>query len=282
MKAGRICMPGSKKALHLGDPESLYGVITFVLNMRGELGNIISDWHHSHQTHSPKWLDFTFVILISLVLVVSNWTAINTANLEVEDFAANSLLIQDAKSLTLLKGNYSRVGFNHPGPAILYVLAAGEVVFYDWLHIVKSPLSGQLIAVTLYTAFWVVLIWRMIAAMTHQLAASFLTVSVFLIYAVLCDHRFLTGMWFPHLYFFPFAAMLVAASRLMSGNTDFLKALAISCGFLISVRSKPRTDATLPASSLSPARCTLAHRPFLLRVMRLSKSNLEHHEKESG
>jgi hypothetical protein len=215
------------------------GVIHFALKMAGDLGNIplreniTLDWHHSHHKHSRKWLDFAPFILISLVLVVSNWTAINTVNFETSDFAANSLLIQDAKSLTLLKGNYSRVGFNHPGPAILYVLGAGEVVFYDWLHIVKSPFSGQLIAIALYSAFWIVLIWRMILAMTHRLTASFLTVSVFLLYAMLCDHHFLTGMWFPHLYFFPFAAMLVAASRLMSGNKDFLKALAISCGFLI-------------------------------------------------
>jgi hypothetical protein len=158
--------------------------------MRGELRNNSLDWRHSHQTHSPKWLTFTLFILISLVLVASNWTGVNTVNFELSDFAANSLLIQDAKSLTLLKGNYSRVGFNHPGPAILYVLAAGEVVFYDWLHIVKSPFSGQLIAVALYAAFWIVLIWRMLVAMTHHLAASFLTVSVFLLYAVLCDHNF--------------------------------------------------------------------------------------------
>ena len=41
------------------------------------------------------------------------------------------------------------------------------------------------------------------------------------------------------------------------------------------IKLKPLTAATLPALSLSPARCTLAHLPFLLRVMRLSKSNLE-------
>jgi hypothetical protein len=43
-----------------------------------------------------------------------------------EDFdaGANSILIQQAMRFTLLIGNYSREGFNHPGPAYMYVQAA--------------------------------------------------------------------------------------------------------------------------------------------------------------
>src|SRR5688500_16653540 len=63
------------------------------------------------------------------------------------DFAANSLLIQDAKSFDLLVGHYSRIGFNHPGPAILYFQALGEYVFYDLTHLVGAPFAGQLLSV---------------------------------------------------------------------------------------------------------------------------------------
>ena len=81
-------------------------MIQFVLEMRGELGNIILDWRHSHQTHSPKWLAFTLFILISLVLVVSNWTAINTVNFELSDCFPDdrakhlTLWLPEAKSVT--------------------------------------------------------------------------------------------------------------------------------------------------------------------------------------
>jgi hypothetical protein len=65
------------------------------------------------------------------------------AGIELGDFAANSLLIQKAKSLSLFTGNYSCVGFNHPGPTILYVLTAGEVFFFDWtpLPVLRFPVS---------------------------------------------------------------------------------------------------------------------------------------------
>ena len=85
-------------------------------------------------------------VLVAVALVASQLGPIGTVNHEVGDFAANSLLIQDAKRLHLAVGNYSRVGFNHPGPAILYVLAFGELIFHDWLHVVPAPRSGQLVA----------------------------------------------------------------------------------------------------------------------------------------
>src|SRR5262249_36279219 len=80
-----------------------------------------------------------FFFAFALALVIINRHNIANAHFEDTDFAANSLLIQDAKSLKLFKGNYSRIGFNHPGPAILYVLALGELLFYDWTRIAQSP-----------------------------------------------------------------------------------------------------------------------------------------------
>jgi len=54
------------------------------------------------------------------------------------DAGANSILITQAKHFTLLVGNYSREGFNHPGPAYLYVQAAGEWLLDDTLHLFTS------------------------------------------------------------------------------------------------------------------------------------------------
>lgn len=179
------------------------------------------------------WQPFALFLLLSIFLVACGWSVIQGAGHEAGDFAANSLLIQDAKSLTLLKGNYSRVGFNHPGPAILYVLAFGELVLHDWLPLTNSPVGGQLMAVALYSAFWLVLMFGMLRRMTGALVPAVLGLSLFALGAVYLEHMLILGMWFPHLYFFPFAAMLLAGSRLVHGHTDTLTPLALASGFLV-------------------------------------------------
>jgi len=57
--------------------------------------------------------------------------------------AATDMLVQDAKRLALLHGNYSRVGFYHPGPHLFYLMAAGEFLFRDLLGIAKSTEAAQ-------------------------------------------------------------------------------------------------------------------------------------------
>jgi hypothetical protein len=43
------------------------------------------------------------------------------------DAAINGLSVLRAEHLQQLVGNYSRVGFHHPGPGYMYLLGAGEV-----------------------------------------------------------------------------------------------------------------------------------------------------------
>jgi hypothetical protein len=185
-------------------------------------------------THRYSRVPAALLLLALFALMAwTGWPQIMAPNIELGDFAANSLLIQDAKSLHLIYGNYSRVGFNHPGPAILYVLAAGELVLHDWLHLVPSPLSGQLLAVCLYNAAWITVVFALMRRIAGSGAAAMVFLAVFLLAVALCDWRIFDGLWFPHLYFFPFAALLVAMSRLLYGRTDMLVALAVASGFLI-------------------------------------------------
>ena len=183
--------------------------------------------------YCSRWSQAALLIMIIIVLLASNWTVINATNYEISDYAANSLLIQDAKSLSLLTGNYSRIGFNHPGPAILYILAFGELALYDWLNIVKSPFSGQLVAVAFYNGFWIFLIFRLINKVTKSIAATALATSIFLLATALFNYQFFMGIWFPYLYYFPFVILIISASRLINGNVDSLQSLALSSGFLI-------------------------------------------------
>ena len=172
-------------------------------------------------------------VLVACALIASQIGTILTVNHEVGDFAANSLLIQEAKRLHLAVGNYSRVGFNHPGPAILYVLAFGELVLHDWLHLVPSPLSGQVVAGCLYNAAWIVLIVALVRRSGAALVPALLFAAVAVLMIARSDHAIVNGIWFPHLYVLPYAAMLVALARLVYGHADSLKALAVASGFLI-------------------------------------------------
>ena len=47
------------------------------------------------------------------------------------------------------------------------------------------------------------------------------------------NQEFFASLWFPHLYFFPFAAFLVSVSRLVYGKTDSLLTVVLSAGFLM-------------------------------------------------
>lgn len=168
-----------------------------------------------------------------LVLCGLNWHAIVTATDEMGDAAANSLLVQDAKVLALLVGNYSRVGFNHPGPALLYVLAFGEWAFHDVLHVVRSPFAGQLVAVALYDAGWIVTGFCLLRRLAGSSSDAALTGAIFLLAAVCENPETLPSAWFPHLYILPFAVSLVAFASLACGRVDAVVALAVCVGMLI-------------------------------------------------
>ena len=47
------------------------------------------------------------------------------------DFALNSMLVNHTHHSVQLVGNYSRVGFDHPGPVYIYVLSVGQTLFHD-------------------------------------------------------------------------------------------------------------------------------------------------------
>ncbi|MDN4053444.1 hypothetical protein QPK32_10170 [Massilia sp. YIM B02763] len=205
-------------------------------------------------------------LLIGAALAAACWPMIQAAGTEAGDFAANSLLVQDAKRLHLLYGNYSRVGFNHPGPAILYVLAAGELLFHDWLHVVPSPFGGQLLAALLYNAAWMTLVFAIVRRSAGALQAL-LFVAVFVLATLTIDPALVNGMWFPHMYFFPYAAMLAAIAPLAYGRSDTLKALAVSSGFLVNghVSFVPMLGITL--ALVLAANWLLSRRDPALRIL---------------
>lgn len=184
---------------------------------------------------NPSYFQVTSLLCFLIFFVVICYSMkkyIGQNNFEVGDFAANSLLVQQAKEHMLLFGNYSRVGFNHPGPAIIYFLAAGEVILFDHLEIVRSAFSGQLVAVAFYNSIWIALIWRVLYFTLRRIDAAAASLLVFLLLSALLDHQVFGGIWFPHLYFFPFSVALFASSVIVRGELRFLPSFAFACGVL--------------------------------------------------
>ncbi len=68
---------------------------------------------------------FAALAFLAAVLLV-NAGLFRTPIYEHTYYALNSLQVHEAKALRALLGNYSRWRFHHPGPAMFYVLAAGE------------------------------------------------------------------------------------------------------------------------------------------------------------
>lgn len=172
-----------------------------------------------------------FVIFGSIVLL-AGWHIVSATGLEGGDFAANSILIQSAKHFTLTLGNYSRVGFNHPGPAILYVLAAGEALFHDRLGWV-TPVGGQLIAAMLYNAAWIGIVSVLIRRMGWNVAWTCAVVCIAVAAMAIRDPGDFDNLWFPYLYALPFLTFTVALAAVDYGDRPAWIGLAVAVGFLV-------------------------------------------------
>ncbi|MFM0499343.1 hypothetical protein [Paraburkholderia caffeinilytica] len=180
------------------------------------------------------WVVFVVsAICVALFIIVFGQTFSSVQLHESGDFAANSLLVLQAKHFSLLVGNYSRVGFNHPGPAFLYVLAAGEIAFFDLTRWVTSPFSGQIYAVALLSGFWIASIGVLLRRMQGSMPAAVTTTALFVGVTAYINYQAFAGTWFPHLYYFAFAAFTVSLAALIMGRRDGLLLLAVSLGFLL-------------------------------------------------
>jgi uncharacterized membrane protein YhaH (DUF805 family) len=101
---------------------------------------------HCATSRRPWWIWTLPAAALLLVLISQNTFLFNTHLYEQGDSAADSILVGQAMRLDLLVGHYSRYGFHHPGPAYMYLLALGQGLCYDLLHIVPTPWNGQFFA----------------------------------------------------------------------------------------------------------------------------------------
>jgi hypothetical protein len=174
----------------------------------------------------------TCFLAVASVLLVKNRGLFDAPIREDGDFAANSIIIDDAKHFDLLVGNYSRQLFSHPGPAAFYLQGAGEAVFYDALDVAPAPFNGQALAVLLQNSLLVALV----IALVYRAARSWLAVITALTVVIAFASSYgdvLSSTWMPYYYFPPFLLLLVATASLAAGEGYALPCVVLAGGLLV-------------------------------------------------
>lgn len=216
---------------------------------------------------SGRWVWLAAFGAVAILLLARSQFLFTTRLYETADEAANSILVQQAMHFTLLHGNYSRVGFFHPGPAYLYVMAAGQWLFHDVMHIVPTPWNGQLIAILLLssaevaTVAWVVYRWAgsvWAAAVAVALVIG-LAAAVDVNVPAVINRDILGANWMPDMYVPTFLAFVVAAASVAAGRTSHLGVLAATGWLAIHGHAEflffvPLIVAAAAAAALWPAR----------------------------
>jgi hypothetical protein len=163
--------------------------------------------------------------------IVRNRWIFTDARIEDGDFAVNSILIDQAKHLTLLVGNYSRVGFNHPGPALLYVQAAGEFLFHDLLPLAAAPYNAHVLAILCLSSSMVALSAAIVVRRVGHLFGAGLVLLCALAIGVL-EPGTVVSTWFPDIYIWPFLLLVISAAAILSGAADELPCFVLATGLL--------------------------------------------------
>ena len=172
----------------------------------------------------------TFALLA--MLLIENRHLFTVPIHEDGDAAANAILIDRARAFRLLVGNYSRVGFNHPGPAFLYVQGFAQSLLHGATGIVPTPFNAHLIGAMALTSALLgaaaTIVWAHVRIPLAPVAIVVATV-------VLVGGRgeVLASTWMPHLYIAPFLLLLIATASVVSGRSRSLPMLVVAIGLLV-------------------------------------------------
>lgn len=185
----------------------------------------------AHRPRGATVFGASSVTLLALLLARSRelfWRVIY----EEGDLAANSIITYQAKHFDLLVGNYSRIGFSHPGPAYFYVQAAGEWLLHDLLGVVPSPWNGQAVAILALNAACVALVLTVLFGWFRSPVPVATAGGAALAY--LAAHgEIVTSTWMPYAYTTPFLLLLVAAASVAAGRAGHLWLLVLAGGLLV-------------------------------------------------
>jgi len=180
----------------------------------------------------PWWIWAIPFALLFVLLCARNSFLFSAHLYEQGDAGANSILITQAKHFTLLIGSYSREGFNHPGPAYMYVQALGEYLFLNALHVVPTAWNAHVLSVFALDSAFLALAVAIVYGWTRSLAGAAATFAVFIGFAVAYP-QVVNSDWMPYMYVPTYVVFLLAAGSVTAGRVPDLWIFALSGWFLI-------------------------------------------------
>jgi hypothetical protein len=148
------------------------------------------------------------------------------------DFAADSILIDKARQFELLVGNYSRFGFNHPGPALLYVQAWSQLLWHDAIQVFASPFGAQFFGILALNSAICGLCATIVVRRTGQVQAAPVLVGCALTYTWL-NPGLLVSTWMPNVYLCPFLLLLVSAASVATLELQDAWKFVLASGLLV-------------------------------------------------
>ncbi|MGD0065079.1 MAG: hypothetical protein ABSB76_16730 [Streptosporangiaceae bacterium] len=180
----------------------------------------------------PWWVWAVPFTVLFVLLCVRNRFLFTTRLYEQGDGGANSLLIRQAKHFTLLIGNYSREGFNHPGPAYMYVQAFGEYLFQNALHVVPTAWNAHMLAVFALDCSFVALAVVVVYGWTRSVAGAAACFAVFCGFAIAYP-SIVNSDWMPYMYVPTYMVFVIAAGSLVAGRAQDAWIFALTGWFLV-------------------------------------------------
>ena len=180
----------------------------------------------------PWWVWAVPFTVLFAVLCVRNRFLFSTRLYEQGDAGANSILIAQAKHFTLLVGNYSREGFNHPGPAYMYVQAAGEYLFKNALHVVPTAWNAHMLSVFALDCAFVALAVGVVYGWTRSLRGAAVCFAVFAGF-IIAYPPILNSDWMPYMYVLAYMVFIVSAGSVAARRGQDAWIFALTGWFLI-------------------------------------------------
>ena len=171
-------------------------------------------------------------LIVLLAAVVRNTYLFGTGLVYDGDFAANAILIDRARHFELLVGNYSRVGFNHPGPFFMYVQAWSDMLFRDLLDFFPQPYNAYVFGIMLLNAALVGGVGFLVHQHTRSIVAAGAVAAVSVAFAGSMGAT-LSQPWMPYVYICPFLFFLVACASGMAGRARSLPLVVLGGGLLV-------------------------------------------------
>ena len=184
------------------------------------------------QTHTSfSWRIFSLllVLIAGFAIVQGHAFIFGPPIMETGDFAANAMVMYDAKSFHDIYGNYSRWGFNHPGPFFFYWYTLGELIFYSGLHLVASPHQAHVLSGIFLQAGLLAAAITLLTAASRRVftAPVLLAVAAFIL---LHAGNVISSIWMPHVLLGPYILLLVSGALIARGNLRLLPiAVLMTC-----------------------------------------------------